>query len=627
VECAKAPASVELGGTSQVYSGAARVVTATTVPAGQTVDITYDGSADAPTNAGTYAVSGVVNEVNYQGGATGTLTVAKADQAIIFPDPGRQEVTNKVVLNATAGTAMTVSFSVVSGPAVISNAVDLSFLSAGRVTLLATQGGDGNWTAAPDVTNTFDVIGVITNVTPATGTVYGGTQVTIEGLWLGDGSDITGVTLCGIAATIVTQGIHSVTVTTGVSPVVTNADVVVRSAGFGAAALTNGFTYQPVPPPPVALSAVDVTAGGFTARWTSSEGATNYLIDVSATNTFTSFAGIYNNWNAGDVTACLVTGLDDGTTYYYRVRAANSYGASTDSNTVEVPVSDNTPYIQYERTNGVASAGSSDVIDMTKLFHGTGKSYSVVANSNPGLVTPSFAGTDLVLDYAAGGSGTASITVRVTDPSGFWVETTVTVAVASAPTLEAGPIALNRQNGLFEQSVTVSNTSPLTARAVTLTVRNLSAGATLNNATGVDEHGNAEIQWAGAFAPNSSMVFTLQYYTKNRSVAPTSAVEVSLSLEDPATLIRGSKFSINGKPVTVGTTQSFLIEFTAVPGRTYHIQYNETLDGKTWKTAQPPVVAPANRIQWIDSGPPGTESAPGSVPSRFYQVIEAVRER
>ena len=619
--------TVTLGNTNQTYNGTARVVTATTVPSGKTVDLTYNGVSVAPTNTGVYTVLGIVNEVNYQGGTTGTLTVAKASQTISFLNLGQQEVTNNVVLSATAGTAMTVSFSVVSGPAVISNAVDLSFLSAGRVTLLAEQGGDNNWTAAPTLTNTFDVIGVITNVTPATGTVYGGTQVTIEGLWLGNGADITNVTLCNIAATIVTQTIHSVTVTTGVSPVVTNADVVVQSAGFGTAALTNGFTYQPVPPPPVALSAVDVTSGGFTARWKSSEGATNYLIDVSVTNTFTSFAGIYDNRDAGDVTACLVTGLTDGTTYYYRLRAANSYGASTNSNTIEVPVSDNTPYIQYERTNGVASAGSSDVIDMTKLFHGSGKSYSVVANSNPGLVTPSFDGSDLVLDYASGGSGTASITVRVTDPSGFWVETTVTVAVGSAPAFEPGLIVFNRQNGLFEQSVTVSNTSALIAKAVTLTVKDLSAGATLNNATGIDEHGNAEIQWVGAFAPNSSMVFTLQYYTKTRNVAPTSAVEVSLSLEDPETLIKGRKFSINGKPVTVGTTQSFLIEFTAVPGRAYYIQYNETLDGNTWKTVQPRIIAPANRVQWIDSGPPGTESAPGSAPSRFYQVIEAIRVR
>jgi hypothetical protein len=622
VECAKAPASVELNGTNQVYSGAARVVTATTTPAGQTVDITYDGTTIAPTNVGTYTVAGIVNEVNYQGGTTGTLTITKATQTINFPNLGQQAVTNKVVLNATATSGLSVTnFSVVSGPAVISNAVNLSFISAGRVTLLATQSGDSKWTAAPAVTNAFDVIGVITNVTPTTGTVFGGTHVTIAGLWLGNGSDITNVTLCNITATIVTQTIHSVTVTAGVSPVGTNADVVVQSTGFGTVTLTNGFTYQPVPSPPIALSAIDVTTNRFTARWTSSDGATNYLLDVSETNTFTSYTSMYNNWNVGDVTACLVTGLHDGTTYYYRLRAANSYGVSTNSNTIEVPVSANTPYIHYEQTNGVASAGSSDVIDVTKLFNGKGMTYMVVGNSNTGLVTTTFVGTNLVLHYTAGQSGPAQITIRVIDEFGFWVETTISVFVAPAPSLVLGPITCNRMIGLFEQIVTVTNNSlTRAAKAVTLTVTSLSVNCVLCNATGRDVSDNPEIQWIGSLPGGASMQFTLQYYNPLR-ITPSATVLASMSLEDPAAAIHGTPLSISKAAVRVGLANNFLIQFKSVPGRSYYIEYAPALDGP-WKTVYPAIVAPANVVQWIDSGPPSTESAPSSVPSRYYHVIE-----
>ncbi|MEI8197465.1 MAG: MBG domain-containing protein, partial [Phycisphaerae bacterium] len=345
---AKAIALVTLDSVSlsQTYDRTARIVTATTVPAGLTVAFTYQGSAFAPTNAGEYTVIATVIETNYQGGATSTLTVVKANQTITFSNLGQQVVTNQVVLGATATSALTVLFAVDAGPAVLSGGTNLSFSSAGRVQVRATQSGDSNWNAAPDVTNAFNVIGVITNVTPASGTTYGGTQVTIAGLWLGNGSDITNVTLCDVPATIITQSLHSVTVTAGVSPVFTNGDVVVQSSGFGTVTLINGFAYQPVPPPPTALSAINVTPALFTARWSASVGATNYLIDVSSTNTFASYTRIYHNWNAGDATACLVTGLIDRTTYYYRVRAANSYGASTNSNTIVVPTSTNTPYIR-----------------------------------------------------------------------------------------------------------------------------------------------------------------------------------------------------------------------------------------------------------------------------------------
>jgi len=73
----KATARVTLNNITQTYDGTPRVVTATTVPSGLSVTLTYNGSAEAPTAIGSYAVTGVVNTVLYQGQAVGTLTVAK----------------------------------------------------------------------------------------------------------------------------------------------------------------------------------------------------------------------------------------------------------------------------------------------------------------------------------------------------------------------------------------------------------------------------------------------------------------------------------------------------------------------------------------------------------------------
>jgi len=76
-EITKATATVTLYNLAQKYNGKARTVTNTTVPAGLTVVITYDGSIWDPINAGSYAVMGTVIDANYQGTNTGTLKVSK----------------------------------------------------------------------------------------------------------------------------------------------------------------------------------------------------------------------------------------------------------------------------------------------------------------------------------------------------------------------------------------------------------------------------------------------------------------------------------------------------------------------------------------------------------------------
>ncbi len=74
----KLPATVTLWSLSQTYNGTARAATYTTSPTGLTVTVTYNGVAIAPTNAGSYAVTGTVVNATYAGSTNGTLAVAKA---------------------------------------------------------------------------------------------------------------------------------------------------------------------------------------------------------------------------------------------------------------------------------------------------------------------------------------------------------------------------------------------------------------------------------------------------------------------------------------------------------------------------------------------------------------------
>ena len=77
----KAIATVTLNNLAQAYDGTARTVTATTDPEDLTVDITYDGSATAPTAPGSYEVVGTVVDDTYQGVKTNTLVVSVANPA------------------------------------------------------------------------------------------------------------------------------------------------------------------------------------------------------------------------------------------------------------------------------------------------------------------------------------------------------------------------------------------------------------------------------------------------------------------------------------------------------------------------------------------------------------------
>ncbi len=103
----------------------------------------------------------------------------------------------------------------------------------------------------------------------------------------------------------------------------------------GPSAASNSITVVTVPATPVAAAATSITQTAFTANWGTVNSATKYFLDVSASNTFTSFVGIYNNLDVGNVSTYVVNAsLAAGTTYYFRVRANGTSGVSGSSNVI-----------------------------------------------------------------------------------------------------------------------------------------------------------------------------------------------------------------------------------------------------------------------------------------------------
>ena len=85
--------------------------------------------------------------------------------------------------------------------------------------------------------------------------------------------------------------------------------------------LGNNLVWQNAP---VATAATGVGVTSFTANWNAYTGALYYLLDVSTSSTFATF--VYQNQPVyAPTTSYVVIGLQSNTTYYYRVRASDSF--------------------------------------------------------------------------------------------------------------------------------------------------------------------------------------------------------------------------------------------------------------------------------------------------------------
>src|SRR6266566_4151127 len=78
------------------------------------------------------------------------------------------------------------------------------------------------------------------------------------------------------------------------------------------------------------------TRSSFMANWGSVSGAMGYRLDVSTSSSFNSYVDDYHDLDVGNVTGRVVTGLNPGTTYYYRVRAYDATGPASYSDVITV---------------------------------------------------------------------------------------------------------------------------------------------------------------------------------------------------------------------------------------------------------------------------------------------------
>src|SRR4029077_21234310 len=71
------------------------------------------------------------------------------------------------------------------------------------------------------------------------------------------------------------------------------------------------------------------TRSTFTATWHSVSGAKGYRLDVSKSDSFSNYVGGYRDLDVGNAIRQVATGLNPGTTYYYRVRPYTTKGLAS----------------------------------------------------------------------------------------------------------------------------------------------------------------------------------------------------------------------------------------------------------------------------------------------------------
>ena len=177
----------------------------------------------------------------------------------------------------------------------------------------------------------------------------------------------------------------------------------------------------------------------------------------------------------------------------------------------------------------------------------------------------------------------------------------------------------NPQTALLEQTVRLVNVGPNTVASARVVVSGLTNR--LFNAVGTN-NGQPFVVYGAALAADQSVDLMLNYLIPTRLpivVADSQLQAFEMSAFNPA-LPRGTPVGIT--QVVLLPSGDVLIEFPATPGRTYTVLYSDEVNFANARAAQPPLVAPADRVQWIDDGPPKTVSQPATVSARFYRVVE-----
>ena len=179
----------------------------------------------------------------------------------------------------------------------------------------------------------------------------------------------------------------------------------------------------------------------------------------------------------------------------------------------------------------------------------------------------------------------------------------------------------NPQTGLMEQTIRLANEGTNDVPSARVAVLGLTNR--LFNAVGTN-NGNPFVVYANALPAGATVDLLLEIFVPARQAVTNLGLEafaVPLVAVSPPP----------GTPVHIDRivrlpSGDMLVEFSSMTNQQFTVLYCEDPGFSTnVLVAQPAVVAPADRAQWIDNGPPRTLSRPASSrttnTARFYRVL------
>lgn len=178
------------------------------------------------------------------------------------------------------------------------------------------------------------------------------------------------------------------------------------------------------------------------------------------------------------------------------------------------------------------------------------------------------------------------------------------------------PVTLNRQSGLFEQVVRVTNGQGSAVGGFRLFVANLPPTWVVWNAHG-QTNGLPYLDHAPVLMPGRSVDLRVEFRIPDRNPGHQPEYPVEPGSPTSPTTPEGDSFGVI--PRGRLPDGAFLLEFDSLPSRTYAVQYSYDLTH--WTTALPPLLGNGSRLQWIDAGPPKSDRPLDATPERYYRIF------